>query len=424
MPWVGEFEIGEIEQIVDTSAFQKLFDRKQLGFNDLVFRSAHSSRGEILLITWLKTKILTERLVEAGDITPEVANNINLASLLHDVGHGPFSHVIEFLVSVNHEENGARLIEEDNQLQRAIVGCGGDPDFVVECLRHQRPEFVIVDDKNFGVDKLVYLVMARYDTGFGPDIGPVVDNVIKYLKYDSGKMMIDAKAINAAMLIQYTYHYFYKDVFISKSSQNIQRYMQKLFYFLLQSEPEISERKLWQMTDMELMSHVANSKHPVVKYGYEDVFRRGPRAFPCAGLTVKLHGRGYAERHSQKPNSVIETDKDFFEKFCDFCDIERLNALENEISDFLGIDSRELVIASLSAEKLKRFEPQNFFFYNSRGSSYTGSFKEVKPKHFEGLADDINDCTSVRVCATPEFRPIVYKKAGDVFELIKNKIGA
>ena len=140
LPWVGQFDVSPIQKIVDTRRFQASLNRTQTGFSNLIFRSANSTRGAIELITWKITKDhATRRLIEGDYISKEVAHNVNLISLLHDIGHGPFSHAIEFLTEINHEENGARLIENDTELRKAIIGCGGDPQFMVDCLRKKCP---------------------------------------------------------------------------------------------------------------------------------------------------------------------------------------------------------------------------------------------------------------------------------------------
>ncbi len=422
LPWVGQFDVSPIQKIVDTRRFQASLNRAQTGFSNLIFRSANSTRGAIELTTWKITKDhATRRLVEERYISKEVAHNINLTSLLHDIGHGPFSHAIEFLTKIDHEENGARLIESDTELREAIVGCGGDPQFMIDCLRKKCPEFVIVDDKNFGTDKLVYLTMAGMDTGFGPRIEGVVLNILEYLGYRDGKMLVDIKAIHAAMLIQQVYNYFYKDFFISKSSSKVQRYMQKMIYHLLKVD-HIAEDELWDMTDRELLGRFENSEDPIIQHAYRDIYSRGIDAYPRTGLSIRLKGHAYMERNG-KDNLVKEANRDFFVKFYGMCGPDFLDMLEKEIAEIIKVDHFRVVVVSLSPSDLeKRFRPQDVHIMNSVDPD-ARSLMELRPGHFASLADDYKDSLAIRVCVEPKYRTRLCREGEDVFNLIAEKIG-
>jgi hypothetical protein len=396
LPWVGIFDISEIEDIVDTEVFQAGFGRTQTGFSNLVFRSANSTRAAIELITWYVTKkYATRRLVEDRWISPEVAHQVNLISLLHDVGHGPFSHTIEFMTKINHEENGARLIETNKKLREAIGKCGGDPDFMTDCLRKKRPEFVIVDDKNFGTDKLVYLVMAYIDTGFGPHIERVVKDVL-------------------------TYNYYYKDFFICKSTLKVQRYMQKMIYRLLK-QGAFSEEALWAMTDQELLSRFIGSDDPVIRQAYKN-YTQGVDVFPRTGLTIRLRGHAYMEGEG-KDNMVTEAPREFFDRFNENCTPEFLDMLENEIAEGLGISPDHLIVVSISPKDLeKRFRPQDINIRCSVDRN-ARSLMELREEHFTNLTSDYKDSLAIRICVEPRYRGRLYRKGMDIHRLIAEKIG-
>jgi HD superfamily phosphohydrolase len=263
--------------------------------------------------------------------------------------------------------------------------------------------------------------MAGVDTGFGPDIGRPVDNILKYLYYDNGKIYVDAKAVNSAMdVIQHTYNYFYKDLFLCKSAQIVQRFMQKVIYRLL-SSGGLTEELLWDMTDIELMAEIIKSEDPVIQHSYWEVYRRGMDYFPKTGLTIKLGGRLFNEREKEE-TGFIEAEYAFFRKFAELCDPASLELLENEIGNFLSIPGSGVVVPSLTEQSLRRFRPEDVNIYNSAVGITT--LRQYKSSHFEALEDSLFDFMAVRVCVPPDFRRRLYDKAGEVYDLIEEMIGA
>jgi len=91
-------------QLVDTAEFQRLRRIKQLGLGLFTYQGAEHSRfthslGALHLIT----RIL-DQLSDRTEITPEDRVAARAAALLHDVGHGPFSHAMEKVLGVHHEQ--------------------------------------------------------------------------------------------------------------------------------------------------------------------------------------------------------------------------------------------------------------------------------------------------------------------------------
>src|SRR3989338_10506591 len=56
-------------------------------------------------------------------IDRDMARDIEIYSLIHDIGHGPYSHVVEAVTAINHDERGLELL---NGLAKVIKQCGGN----------------------------------------------------------------------------------------------------------------------------------------------------------------------------------------------------------------------------------------------------------------------------------------------------------
>ena len=96
--------------LVDAAEFQRLRRIKQLGLALYTFQGAEHSRfTHSLGVLHVLTRVL-DHLAERHAITREDRLAVRAAALLHDIGHGPFSHVMEKVLGFHHEEWTVRAI--------------------------------------------------------------------------------------------------------------------------------------------------------------------------------------------------------------------------------------------------------------------------------------------------------------------------
>ncbi|MFL2977288.1 MAG: HD domain-containing protein [Candidatus Thalassarchaeaceae archaeon] len=97
----GSFSIdGVREDLLSTPEFNKLSHIKQLGLAHLVFPGAHHTRFEHSL----GVSHLAGRMADSLSLSEEESTIVEVAAMLHDVGHGPYSHTLEHIL---HERGGA-----------------------------------------------------------------------------------------------------------------------------------------------------------------------------------------------------------------------------------------------------------------------------------------------------------------------------
>ncbi len=97
-------------ELVNTRAFQRLRRVRQLGFANLVYHGAEHTRfTHSLGVVHVARRMFSA--IEA-DFTDEDRMEVLAAALLHDIGHGPFSHAIEKVTDIDHEAYSAQLIED------------------------------------------------------------------------------------------------------------------------------------------------------------------------------------------------------------------------------------------------------------------------------------------------------------------------
>jgi HD superfamily phosphohydrolase len=103
------------KQLIDSSAFQRLRRIRQLAGAHLVYPSAQHSRFEHSLGAMHIAGLAGETLLGKGYIDhTEAIQDLRIAALLHDIGHGPFSHlfeeVLEYHCNTSHEELGKKIM--------------------------------------------------------------------------------------------------------------------------------------------------------------------------------------------------------------------------------------------------------------------------------------------------------------------------
>jgi HD superfamily phosphohydrolase len=117
-----------VQSLVDCPAFQRLRHIRQDGLCNLVFQGAEHSRFTHSMGAAYLAREMYDRVVRNMDETPDsrLRTLTCLGALLHDVGHGPFSHTLEEILAAaglpfHHEHMTVRLIEEDREIRDVLV---------------------------------------------------------------------------------------------------------------------------------------------------------------------------------------------------------------------------------------------------------------------------------------------------------------
>jgi len=157
----------EIGRLLETRALQRLRRLHQMGFAWLVYPGAEHSRFGHALGAFHIARRVTDKL--ALDRT--VARHVMVAALLHDVGHGPFSHSWEQVAGdIDHEGWGARIVTEDAEVRGALEAIEpGLPEVLCRFWdKSYRPVFARkLVSSQLDVDRLDYLLRDGHYSGAG-----------------------------------------------------------------------------------------------------------------------------------------------------------------------------------------------------------------------------------------------------------------
>ena len=104
-----------LAQIIDTREFQRLRRIKQMGSAWLTFHGAEHSRFSHSIGVMYVAKKMVNHLANNFPAVNNYKTEILVSALIHDVGHGPFSHTSEKLTGFSHELWTKRIIKENSE---------------------------------------------------------------------------------------------------------------------------------------------------------------------------------------------------------------------------------------------------------------------------------------------------------------------
>jgi len=210
-----------IYDIVGHPWFQRLRNIKQLGLTSFVYPGANHSRFQHCLgaLYLMETALATlkSKNVEISDKEEEAAL---IAILLHDIGHGPFSHALETSIinGIDHEALSLLLMERMNET------FGGRLELAIEIFKgtYSRRFLHELIAGQMDMDRLDYLKRDSFFTGvIEGSVGS--DRIIRMLNVVDGRLVIDEKGIYSvekfliARRLMYWQVYMHKTVLSSES---------------------------------------------------------------------------------------------------------------------------------------------------------------------------------------------------------------
>jgi len=219
-----------IWDLINTREFQRLRRIRQLGTSFYTFHGAEHSRFSHSLGVYEITRRIISQFERRGyPDWPEEERLLCLcAALLHDVGHGPFSHSVESVFDVHHEEWSCRIILEDTEVNRILAGVS--PDFprqvaAVIAKTYDQPIVVSLISSQMDADRMDYLLRDAYHTG--AHYGTFdLDRILRVLRPHKGNLVVKESGMHAVEHYLMSRHQMYWQVYfhpVTRSSEIVLR---------------------------------------------------------------------------------------------------------------------------------------------------------------------------------------------------------
>lgn len=202
--------------IIQHPYFQRLRRIKQLGLSDFVYPGALHTRFHHALGAMHLMSITLDNLRSKGnEISAEEYEGALIAILLHDIGHGPFSHTLEFslLNGISHERISILLISRLNAYFEGRLSLAFD----IFKNKYHRPFLNQLVSSQLDIDRLDYLTRDSFFTGVSEGtIG--ADRIIKMLDTRDDKLVVEEKGIYSIENFLSARRLMYWQVYLHKTS--------------------------------------------------------------------------------------------------------------------------------------------------------------------------------------------------------------
>jgi HD superfamily phosphohydrolase len=210
-----------IVELIDSLEFQRLRRIKQLGLAMFTYQGAEHSRfTHSIGVMHLMTRAL-DLLGSHHKISDEARVVGRAGALLHDLGHGPFSHVIEKVFGFHHEDWTCRIVlDESTEVNRILRKFDGQlPDRLASLYKHSySPAFISqLVSSQLDCDRMDYLMRDSLMTGakYG-----MFDSewVLHALKIDeSDRVYVEAKGLYAVEEYLQARYYMFRQVYFHRT---------------------------------------------------------------------------------------------------------------------------------------------------------------------------------------------------------------
>ncbi len=204
-----------IYDLIEHPYFQRLRYIKQLGMTHLVYPGALHTRFHHALGAMHLMKLAIETLRSKGhEITAEEEEAASIAILLHDIGHGPFSHALEhsIVTGISHEHISTLLMDKLNHQ------FGGRLELALEIFnkRYYKSYLHQLVSGQLDLDRMDYLNRDSFFTGVSEGVISS-DRIIKMLDVADGQLVIEEKGIYSIEKFLIARRLMYWQVYLHKT---------------------------------------------------------------------------------------------------------------------------------------------------------------------------------------------------------------
>ena len=222
-----------IARLIDTSEFQRLRRIRQLGLAHFAYQAAEHSRFTHSLGAYhLATRIL-DRLRTKYSIADEDRTAVRVAALVHDVGHGPFSHVVESILGFHHEAFSVEaVLSSETEIGQTISKFS--PTLAAQIADIIRGQFRPVAlgqlvSSELDVDRMDYLLRDSLMTGVKYGVFDL-EWVIKSLEIDEAndRLYVSAPGIYAVEDYLQARYYMYRQVYFHRTLRSAEAVLHSL----------------------------------------------------------------------------------------------------------------------------------------------------------------------------------------------------
>ena len=220
-----------IWHLINSQEMQRLRRVKQLGGTYQVFQSAEHSR----FVHSLGVYQVVRRMLETECLDNELNDYDKLcvmcAGLLHDIGHGPFSHSFEGVFKEDHENITVRMILEDSEVHNILITVHEDlPTDIAAIIQHTHKNQILIQmvSSQLDADRMDYLLRDSYMTG--TTYGQFdMSRILRTMRICDGKIVYKESGVQAIENYILARYHMYWQVYYHPTARSYEHLLQSVF---------------------------------------------------------------------------------------------------------------------------------------------------------------------------------------------------
>ncbi len=215
-----------IYDLIEHPFFQRLRRISQMGFSDMVYPGARHTRFQHALGATHLTLRAMDTLQDKGiDISEEEKEATSIAILLHDIGHGPFSHTLEnSILNIHHEEISVELMKLMNE------DLNGQMNLAIQIYQNKYHKSFLhqLVSSQLDMDRMDYLIRDSYFTGVAEGVIGY-DRIISMLNVVDNSLVVEEKGIHSVEKFLVSRRIMYWQVYLHKTGMAAEHMLIKFF---------------------------------------------------------------------------------------------------------------------------------------------------------------------------------------------------
>ncbi len=232
---------------INCDEFQRLRRIHQLGPAMYVYHTAEHSRFSHSLGVYEITRRMIKEIKGISNINEFDQLSLLCAALLHDIGHGPFSHSFEQLSGINHESFTIQLIQSNSKLHSILKDAHPElPQAIIDIIMHTHPNPLLsqIISGQLDADRMDYLLRDAYFSG--TSYGKFdLERLLRTMRVVDDKLVVKASGVHSIEdYIMARYHMYWQVYYhpVSRSFEAIlSSFFKRLRVLYQQDQESISE---------------------------------------------------------------------------------------------------------------------------------------------------------------------------------------
>ncbi len=247
-------------RLIDAAEFQRLRRVRQLGLAHFAYQGAEHSRfTHSLGVMHLASRVL-ERLELKYELEEEDVTAVRVAALLHDIGHGAFSHVIESIQGFHHEDFTIEAVtSEETEVGRILAEYSPSlPERVAGIIRGEFRPMALAQlvSSQLDADRMDYLLRDSLMTGAKYGIFDL-EWIIKSIEIDepNDRLYVSARGVYAVEAYIQARYYMFRQVYFHRTLRSAEVILRSIFNRAFYLVREGGNPWLAQGTQFEKLLH-------------------------------------------------------------------------------------------------------------------------------------------------------------------------